>query len=316
MEQLETPSSQTQTNVDSPNPEALMAEFRERNAALDARLDKLLDSIQQIREDLRHDADMDLGLLSKAAEDMMNGRVYQQIDIQAKGELGIIVRTFNQTLANLQQLDASVKNQSIKVPELAAQLDAITADTEEATQGVMNRLDTLMTTADDAGRLLAEFQKSTESLRTDHENLLNRISAQLDRAKTGEVSTVVAQDILDCVQEFQMAPKHEPMDMEAGQSLIQTVSDEAFEILNILQFQDITRQKIEKVVQLLKQFRQSLDRLLAIFNITEETTDQEDDDAFGRRTVATQDNIFKTAVLPSADTDSVDDIVAQFKAHH
>ena len=299
--------------LDQPCPESLLREFRERNASLDARLDKLLESIQQIRADIREEAEDDLSKLSKAAEDMMNGRVYQQIDIQAKGELGILVQTFNQTLVNLQQLDTSVKAQSTKVPELAAQLDAITADTEHATQNVMNRLDALMATVDDAGRFFSGCQQATENHLAQQQNMVNTITGFLERAKNGEKTVTLAQEVLDYVFALDLAPKPEPVDLSVGQSLLQTVSDEAFEILNILQFQDITRQKIEKVIQLLKQFRQSLDRLLLIFKITDEA-DEPEGDVFENRSIATQDNIFNTSVTPSADTDSVDDIIAQFKA--
>ena len=312
MDQPNTTSNKLHTENDSINPEDILREFRQRNETLDARLDKLLESIQQIRSDIQHESDTGLARLSKAAVDMMNGRVYQQVDIQAKGELGILVRTINQTMANLQQLDASVKDQGAKVPELAAQLDAITADTEEATQNVMNRLDTLMAKTEETGRFFTEIQKNVEQYSSGLQRILNGISDFLDRAKNGEDNTKLAQEILDFMFEFQVATKPQPIDLTTGQSLLHTVSDEAFEILNILQFQDITRQKIEKVIQLLKQFRQSLDRLLVIFKIEE--TDESDEDVFQNRSVATQENIFNTNVIASSDTNSIDDIVAQFKA--
>jgi chemotaxis regulatin CheY-phosphate phosphatase CheZ len=311
MEQPNVTSPEPRTENDSP--EILLQEFRARNVALDLRLDKLLESIQQIRDDIRYEAELDLSRLSKAAVDMMNGRVYQQVDIQAKGELGILVKTINQTMTNLQQLDASVKDQSTRVPELAAQLDAITADTELATQDVMNRLDSLMARAEEAGRFFAEIQKNAEEYRAGQEHLLDGISKFLDRAKKGENSAKIAQEILDYVFAFQISPKPEPVDFAGGQELLRTVSDEAFEILNVLQFQDITRQKTEKVIQLLKQFRQSLDRLLAIFKMADQTIG-EDESVFENRNVATQDNIFKTGVTAGDSTNSVDDIIAQFKA--
>ncbi|MCL1893801.1 MAG: protein phosphatase CheZ [Holophagaceae bacterium] len=314
MDQPNLNASQTNNDIDSADPELFLQQFRERNSSLDARLDKLLESIHQIREDIQEGAEIDLARLSKAAVDMMNGRVYQHVDIQAKGELGVIVKTFNQTLANLQQLDASVKDQSTRVPELAAQLDSITADTEQATQNVMNRLDTLMAKTEDAGHFFADLKRNVEEYKAEQEELVSGLTGFLDRAKNGENATNLAQDVLDFLFAFQVAPKPDSIDMERGQALLQTVSDEAFEILNALQFQDITRQKIEKVVQLLKQFRISLDRLLAIFKISEEPDTPAEGDIFEHRNVATQNNIFKTGVIASADTDSVDDIIAQFKA--
>jgi chemotaxis regulatin CheY-phosphate phosphatase CheZ len=111
-----------------------------------------------------------------------------------------------------------------------------------------------------------------------------------------------------------VSQKPELADISDGQTILQSISDEAFEILNLLQFQDITRQKVEKIILMLKQFRLSLDRLLAIFNIAEES--QETEEVFEKRKAATQDNIFNTSVSATANTDSVDDIVAKFMANN
>ena len=137
-----TDSSQDPTQAETP--ETLVAEFQARRERLDQRLVSLEQLIADLRQELQGDSQASLHRLAQAARDMANGQVYQKIDIEAKGELGALVSSINQTLLNLQQLDASVKHQSTQVPELAAQLDAITTDTEEATQTVMNRLDALM----------------------------------------------------------------------------------------------------------------------------------------------------------------------------
>jgi chemotaxis regulatin CheY-phosphate phosphatase CheZ len=282
---------------------------------LDARLDSLARIIQEIRVEIQHSAAEDITKLSKAAQDMMNGRVYQHVDIQAKGELGVIVRTFNQTLANLQQLDASVKDQSTKVPELAAQLDAITADTEQATQNVMNRLDNLMARVEEAGSFFADVKKHAEEYKVERDNLLGGIADFLKRAKKGENIPILAQEILDYTFAFEVSQKPELADISDGQTILQSISDEAFEILNLLQFQDITRQKVEKIVLMLKQFRLSLDRLLAIFNIAEES-ESTTEEVFEKRKAATQDHIFDTSVSANTNTDSVDDIIAKFKTNN
>jgi len=91
MEQPSTALNELQSENDRPSPDTLLREFRERNEALNARFDKILESIQQIRSEIQQDAESGLARLSQAAVDMMNGRVYQYIDIQAKGELGILV---------------------------------------------------------------------------------------------------------------------------------------------------------------------------------------------------------------------------------
>jgi chemotaxis regulatin CheY-phosphate phosphatase CheZ len=293
-------------------PEGLLKEFRERSEALDTRLDTLQDLIQKIRGEIQDESQHSLTRLARVAQDMAEGKVYQEIDIQAKGEIGALVQSLNQTMQNLQQLDASVKQQSTQVPELAAQLDAITADTEEATQVVMNRLDTLMNASEEAHRALTSAAKSLQATQDNQLRFQTQIDQFLSRASGGESPTQVAQEVLDFLFEHQMTSKLPPVDLTAPLDHVRQISDESFEILNTLQFQDITRQKVEKVILLLKQFKDGLNRLLAIFNIhTDEPSGEQE--VFEHRHTATQDNIFDTSLTADDKKQSVDDIIAQFK---
>ncbi len=287
----------------------LVQEFASQSRSLDLRLDNLKSMIEDLRAELQGNSKLSLGKLAQVAKDMAAGQAYQKSDLDAKGEIGALVTSLNQTLLNLQQLDASVKAQSHQVPELAAQLDAITSDTERATQDVMNRLDGLMAHTEDASdglRKLAPAFRRHEEQRAD---LAKSVATFLDRAAAGEDSTNLAQEVLEYLFALQMeqAP---PLELDATIGRMQAINDEAFEILNILQFQDITRQKIEKVVLLLKNFQSGLQRLLVIFNI--EAAGGEGA-IFEHRKVATQDNIFKTTMEADHSKDSVDDIIAQFK---
>jgi chemotaxis regulatin CheY-phosphate phosphatase CheZ len=309
-------NSEIQAQATLLEPDGLLREFRERSESLDTRLDALQAMIQGIRSDIHSESARGLHQLAEAAADMANGRVYQKIDMEAKGELGALVQSINTTLTNLQQLDASVKQQSTQVPELAAQLDAITADTETATQAVMNRLDALMNASDESGRALGIALSALQENLDAQTRFQTRIDEFLTRANGGEDPTQVAQQVLDFLFEHQVTTRLPPVDLSKVKENLTTVSDEAFEILNTLQFQDITRQKIEKVVLLLKQFKGGLQRLLNIFKIeTAETgeTGEVSPDIFEHRTVATQDNIFETTMEMDNKKESVDDIIAQFK---
>jgi len=293
-------------------PEGLLKEFRERSEALDTRLDKLQEMIQQIRGEIHDESSQSLTRLARVAQDMAEGKVYQEIDIQAKGEIGALVQSLNQTLQNLQQLDASVKQQSTQVPELAAQLDAITADTEQATQVVMNRLDTLMNSGEEAQRALVNATKALQSAQDLQIQFQARIDTYLARASEGANPTEVAQELLDFLFEHQMTSRMLPVDLSVAEQHVRAISDEAFEILNTLQFQDITRQKVEKVILLLKQFKDGLNRLLTIFKIhVEEATGEKA--VFEHRQIATQDKIFETSLNADDKKQSVEDIIAQFK---
>lgn len=311
MEAQENPEIQDQ--VAPVEPEGLLQEFRQRSEALDTRLDALQDMIQGIRSEIHNESARGLHQLAEAAADMANGRVYQKIDMEAKGELGALVESINTTLTNLQQLDASVKQQSTQVPELAAQLDAITADTETATQAVMNRLDTLMNASDESSRALGTAMSALQVNQEAQIRFQARIDEFLARASGGEDPTQVAQQVLDFLFEHQLTTQLPPVDLSKVQENLKSVSDESFEILNTLQFQDITRQKIEKVVLLLKQFKGGLQRLLNIFKIEVGESGEIGKDIFEHRIVATQDNIFDTTMEMDTKKESVDDIIAQFK---
>lgn len=288
----------------------LVKEFEVQSKSLDLRLDNLKSMIEDLRTELQGNSKLSLGKLAQVARDMAAGQVYQKIDLEAKGEIGALVSSLNQTLLNLQQLDASVKAQSHQVPELAAQLDAITSDTERATQDVMNRLDGLMAHTEDASDGLRKLAPAFRRHEEQRAEMAKSVASFLDRAAAGEDSTHLAGEILEYLFALQMeqAP---PLELEATIGQMQAINDEAFEILNILQFQDITRQKIEKVVMLLKNFQSGLQRLLVIFNI--EAASGGEDAIFDHRKVATQDNIFKTTMEADQGKDSVDDIIAQFK---
>jgi chemotaxis regulatin CheY-phosphate phosphatase CheZ len=295
------------------SPDVLVREFRERSEALDIRLDALQEMIQTIRGEFRAESGESMHQLAQAAQDMANGIVYQQIDIQAKGELGALVTSLNTTLQNLQQLDASVKQQSTQVPELAAQLDAITADTETATQSVMNRLDALMAASDSATRTLADALKSLDARQAAQTAFQETLDYYLERAQNGESPAAVAQEILEFLYTDRLTSKLVPVELGPARESVQKISDEAFEILNELQFQDITRQKVEKVVLLLKQFQGGLARLLAIFKLQGGEESQPGEEVFEHRNVATQERIFEASLEADHSKDSVDDIIANFK---
>ncbi len=299
---------------DDTQPETLLKEFRERSEALDNRLDSLKDLIELIRGELHESSQQSLSRLAEAAADMANGRVFQQIDIQAKGELGALVNSINTTLMNLQQLDTSVKHQSTQVPDLAAQLDAITADTEVATQNVMNRLDTLMAASDQANAAVKAAAKAIQATQEAQAAFHSQMDGFLARATEGADTTQLAQEILEFIFAQQLVPPPPAVDLEPCLQPLTAVSDEAFEILNTLQFQDITRQKVEKVVLLLKQFKEGLNRLLDIFHINDvEGVPPGEPQIFEKRIIATQENIFETTLEADGKKQSVDDIIAAFK---
>jgi hypothetical protein len=201
------------------------------------------------------------------------------------------------------------------VPELAAQLDAITADTETATQNVMNRLDSLMAASDQASASVKAAVKAMLATQEAQAAFHTEMDGFLTRAGEGAEPAQLAQEILEFIFAHQLTPPPPAADLSQCLAPLGTVSDEAFEILNTLQFQDITRQKVEKVVLLLKQFKEGLNRLLDIFHINDvDGKPAVAGEIFEKRIIATQENIFETTLEADGKKQSVDDIIAQFKS--
>ncbi|HWQ09090.1 MAG TPA: hypothetical protein VN436_08285, partial [Holophaga sp.] len=166
---------------------------------------------------------------------------------------------------------------------------------------------------EEAQRSLTGATKTLEAMQANQLRFQTEIDQYLARATGGEDPAQVAQEVLDFLFEYQMTSRLPPVDLTPSMDHVRTISDESFEILNTLQFQDITRQKVEKVVLLLKQFQEGLNRLLAIFKIRGEEAQAEETDVFEHRLAATQDKIFETSLNADTKKQSVDDIIAQFK---
>jgi chemotaxis regulatin CheY-phosphate phosphatase CheZ len=239
--------------------------------------------------------------------------------VEAKGEVGKLFNAINTTLHNLQQLDQSVHKESERVPELASHLDIITQETETATQQVLEKLDLMLEVSDRQTSAVEALQGSSrDRLQIDRDfnehiqNFLLRLEHETDR-------DTVLQESLEFVALMGQESKRYLQKSETIHASIEEISsfsaqlqDHAFEIMNHLQFQDITRQKVGKVIGLLKEMQEGLMKLLSIFNIHGEveahTLELTDDHR------ATQDNILnRDATTDGREIIDVDAIIAGFK---
>ncbi|MDJ0835948.1 MAG: protein phosphatase CheZ [Acidobacteriota bacterium] len=278
------------------------------NSILEA-LTRLQDDIKQL-EHLKHVADV--------AEQMLSGETRSHVSIQAKGEVGKLVHAINQTLDNLQQLDKTVHEETGKVPQLAEHLDHITKETETATQQVLEKLDLMIEGTESQDKSLEALKKvSEERLKMDQETKEN-IENFLAHLESGENQEMVLQEAMDFVALMgQQARVHLAKTEEVNNAITKVSSEaqenmnHAFDIMNVLQFQDITRQKVSKVIGLLKEMQTGLFRLLNIFGIA---TSGEDRMELTEEQKATQDRILERDAL-NKDTHvlDVDDIIKNFQ---
>ncbi len=276
----------------------------------------ILGSLEGLQSDIRQ---LDhLKDVVMAAEGMLTGKHRNHISLEAQGEVGKLVSAINRTLVNLQQLDKTVHRETGKVPELASHLDHIINETETATQQVLEKLDLMIEGSERQNNALQELKTlSRRRLELDQE-AKQSVERFLENLSKGEDQASVLQEAMDFVALMgQQARVHLAKSEEVDQAIDQAaeqaeiLTNHAFDIMNVLQFQDITRQKVSKIIGLLKDMQTGLFRLLDIFNIRPDDSNRLD---LEEKHKATQERILeRDAIATDAHVESVEDIIKNFQ---
>lgn len=168
--------------------------------------------------------------LVESAKAMSEGNFYKEVNTKLKGELGDLARFINITMQNLQFLDPPVRESSQRMPEVSSQLFDVNKAAEEATHKVLSL---------------------TEKILEDQEAL----SLQISKLKNVvETTKPVNGDLHDIIGELKR------INEEDKNGLI--------EILSNLSFQDLTGQKIKKVMVTLEEVQTRLLECIMAFGIT------------------------------------------------
>ena len=298
------------------NPKVILSKIETFTENVGKTFKDLMGSLDQLQMDIRQlDQLKDVAI---AAEEMLSGKQRDHVEMKAQGEVGRLVSAINQTMDNLQQLDKTVHNETGKVPELAQHLDQITLETENATQQVLEKLDQMIEGTEAQNNSLHLLQtQARDRLATDLEAKTN-IDSFLFKLSEGEDQASILQEAMDFVALMgEQARVHQEQSVEMNQAIdhassqAENLMNFAFDIMNLLQFQDITRQKISKVIALLKEMQSGLYNLLEIFNIHSLKTDAL---VLTEKHRATQDHILeRDALTKDTHVGDVDDIIKNFQ---
>ena len=298
------------------NPKAILTKIETFTHEVGETFKELIGSLERLQTDIKQ---LDqLKDVVHVAEKMLSGQHRAQVDMEAKGEVGRLISAINQTLNNLQQLDKTVHQETGKVPELAAHLDQITVETESATQQVLEKLDLMIESSETQNNSLHLLQTlSKERLEMDREGKKS-IEAFLQRLSEGEDQAQILQEAMDFVALMgEQSRVHQEKSEEVNNAIdhaseqAENLMNHAFDIMNLLQFQDITRQKVSKVIGLLKEMQQGLYNLLEIFNIASKRVDELQ---LSEKHKATQDKILdRDAISSDTHLADVEDIIKNFQ---
>ncbi len=299
-----------------PDPRALLGKIEAFTDQVGDTFKGILGSLEQLQEDIKQ---LDnLKQVAVVAEAMLSGQMGSHVDLEAKGEVGRLVHAINKTLDNLQQLDKTVHHETGKMPELAEHLDQITKETESATQQVLEKLDEMI----EGSELQSNGLQTVKQLANDRLEMDREFRAGVDRflasLEGGEDQAAILQEAMEFVALMSEQARHQEAKSEEISKAVEDAGAQAenlmnysFDIMNLLQFQDITRQKVGKVIGLLKEMQAGLFRLLEIFNLR---VDDSNELVLTDDQKATQDRILERDALAS-DTEvvNVDQIIKDFQ---
>lgn len=168
---------------------------------------------------------------------MSEGDFYKELNTKLQGGMGELARYIDKTRRSLQKLDPPVSIVSEKIPQASSHLFDITRATEEATNKVMT---------------------ITEKLMDDQEIVSAKIK---DLREVATAKTVDSTAILRIAREIEEISNQNKNDL--------------IEILTALSFQDLTGQKIKKIVTLVQDIEMRILELLVSFGIVKEDWDED-----------------------------------------
>ena len=175
--------------------------------------------------------------LLSAARAMAEGNFHRTVNIKARGIVGELAVYINRTLRNLQSLDPTVKDSKREIPKVAKHLAEIIETTEEATNRVLEQAEHLV-----------EEQTTVEQM-------LSRAVEKMHHVqKTDGISETLKS--MEDIKEIQRRSQGRAMDIMAA-----------------MEFQDLTTQKIQKLIGLVAEVESRLLKLLVMFRMEEVSAD-------------------------------------------
>ena len=177
------------------------------------------------------DFDAELQELASAARAMAEGNFHRTVNVKARGIVGELAAHINQTLRNLRSLDPTVRQSQREIPKVARHLAEIIQTTEDATNRVLEQTEHLVEEQTTVEQMLSRAGELV--------HLLDRSPAQ------GEV--------LRC--------------LEATKEIQRRSQGRAIDIMAAMEFQDLTTQKIQKLIGLVAEVESRLLKLLIMFRL-------------------------------------------------
>jgi len=280
---------------------------------------KLKNKIKNIEESMSTDGIRAIEDLAFAARNLAEGKIKSNVQTEVKGVLGELASSINQTILNIQQMDSSLKESQKEIPDLAEQLDSVSKDTEIASNNILNQLDNILNTSDENVKQVKKldeqyeaefklFREYSENFKEFQKGVTNDANATIEERnkqsqKVFEFLSLFSEELQGGLTAKEELREEIKKSKEMSESIQSTVLD----IFNEFQFQDISRQKIQRIILLLKEIDSRIERLLVIFNIKKENKL-----LTKKKEFRVSEHIESVSLEKDSKKEDVDDIVGNF----
>ncbi|OGW15369.1 MAG: hypothetical protein A3G93_07365 [Nitrospinae bacterium RIFCSPLOWO2_12_FULL_45_22] len=208
--------------------------------------------------------------LIELAKSVAEGDFYREVSIALRGELSRLADYINKTRKNLQLLDPPLRESAEKIPVASCQLTDIFAATEEATHKILSLTEEMLDDQNQVG------------------SLIDKIQTLIGNAPNNGEPT----SLLDQINNVNL-----------------TNETRLIDIMTTLSFQDITGQKIKKIVKLIDEIETRLLEIIVAFGIKVDKAKEPD---AGQRATEWLNKLKDSSGSNGTKQDLVDQILAEF----
>ena len=201
------------------------------------------DKLEEMTKTLDYSSSTDLHELADITEAMTEGDFHRKLNVKLTGELAMIAKHINSTRKDLAKITPELmEDVKQRLPNASEELSGISKDTEKATHEILEKTEQALEENEQAEAFHARLH-------------------ELGERETGEYQEELL-EIVGHLEEHQQSQ---------GGLLI--------EILTATSFQDLTGQKIKKIINMIEIVESKILELLNIFGITEEKITQMEETA-------------------------------------
>ena len=168
--------------------------------------------------------------LVDVAESMQEGEFFQEVEIELKGELGQLANYILKTRTALQELEPGLREGWTKIPQATFQLSTITQATEDAAHKIMSLAEKFFDDQNKKRAILADLSLLVSKLKGDHKEKLE-------------------------------------LKLKEWEKMLDQNDHELMEMMTALSFQDLTGQKIKKIMALVSDVEKKILDIMISFKI-------------------------------------------------